>query len=110
MTTYRVTFLTEDGNVETRVGEREYLLDAAARAGLPVPQMCLQGWCLSCAGRVIEGEVAQDEAFRIFPEDEEAGYVLMCSAYARSDLVIRTHQEKAMKAFRRRHGRPAPGG
>lgn len=92
------------------VEEDECLLSAAAKAGLDLPFTCLQGWCITCAGRIEEGRVDQSEAVRVFPEDEEAGYVLLCSAYPRSDLRIRTHQKAALREHRRMHGLPAPEG
>jgi ferredoxin len=108
--TYPVTFLGVSGEVRAEAADDEYLLDAAAAAGLDLPSMCLQGWCLTCAGRILEGRVDQSEARRFYPQDEEAGFVLLCSAYPRSPLRIVTHQKEAMRAHRRRLGLPAPGG
>jgi ferredoxin len=110
MATYRVTFVTEGREVQTEVGEDEYLLDAAVRAGLDLPYMCLQGWCTTCAGRVLEGKVDQGEALRVYPQDEAAGFVLLCSAFPRSDLRILTHQKEELRALRRSLGLPAPRG
>jgi hypothetical protein len=42
--------------------------------------------------------------------DEAAGYVLMCSAYPRSNVRVRTHQKAALRDHRKAHGRPAPEG
>src|SRR5205823_4818860 len=51
--TYPVTFISEGAEVRAEVADDEYLFEAAARAGLEVPSMCLQGWCGACAGRVL---------------------------------------------------------
>jgi len=107
---YQVTFVTGDTEARTEVADDEYLLDAAAAAGLELPYMCLQGWCTTCAGRVLQGKVDQHEALRLYPEDEAAGFVLLCSAFARSDLRIRTHQKEELRALRAAHGLPAPRG
>jgi ferredoxin len=107
---YRVTFVSEGRAVEIGVGEDQYLLDAAIDAGLDLPYMCLQGWCTTCAGRVLEGRVDQSEARRIFPEDEAAGFVLLCSAYPRSSLRILTHQKEEMRSHREALGLPTPRG
>jgi ferredoxin len=72
--------------------------------------MCLQGWCTTCAGRVLEGDVNQSEALRIYPQDEAAGFVLLCSAFPRSDLRIRTLQKEDLRALRRSLGLPTPRG
>lgn len=86
----------------------EYLWDAAARNGVLLPSICLQGRCLSCAGKLMEGEVDQSSADTFFSEDAEAGFVLLCRARPRSNLRIRTHQALEMRAHRLAHGLPAP--
>jgi ferredoxin len=108
--TYRVTFVTDGREIQTEVGADEYLLDAAVGKGLDLPFMCLQGWCTTCAGKILDGRVDQSEARRFYPEDAAAGFVLLCSAYARSDLRILTQQKEAMRAHRRALGLPAPRG
>jgi ferredoxin len=107
---HRVTFITGTKEVQCDVGDDEYLLNAADAAGLDLPYMCLQGWCTTCAGKLLEGKVDQSEARRYYPQDEAAGFVLLCSAYARSDLRILTHQKEQMRAHRRALGLPAPRG
>jgi ferredoxin len=110
LATFQVTFVTEGQERTIPVSDDVYLLDAATGAGLDLPFSCLQGWCTTCAGRILEGKVDQTEARRVFPQDEAAGFVLLCSAYARSDLRIVTHQKEVMRAFRRSQGLPAPRG
>jgi ferredoxin len=108
--TYPVTFVTPAGEVQVDVADDEYLLSAGVAAGLDLPSMCLQGWCMTCAGRILEGRADQSEARRVYPQDEAAGYLLLCSAYPRSPLRILTHQKEAMRAHRRALGLPTPGG
>ena len=110
MTTYQVTFITDGQERTVPVKDNTYLLDAGIEAGLDMPFSCLQGWCTTCAGKMLEGKVDQSEARRVFPEDAEGGFVLLCSAYARSDLRVVTHQKEAMREFRRARGLPAPRG
>ncbi len=108
--TYPVELITPDGTVHLEVGEDEAVLDAAARAGLDLPHTCVRGWCLTCAGRLLAGEAAHSAALRYYPEDREAGFILLCSARSRSALRIRTHQKAAMQAHRIAWGLPAPRG
>jgi ferredoxin len=108
--TYQVTFVTDGRELQTTVVAEEYLLDAAAAAGLELPYMCLQGWCTTCAGRILEGKVDQSEALRIYPQDEAAGFVLLCSAFPRSDLRILTCQKEQLRVLRRSLSLPAPRG
>lgn len=98
----------ETARLEVRADESVW--DAATRAGIKLPSMCLQGWCTTCAGRVLEGEFDPAEALRYYPKDKAAGYILLCTARPRSAMRIRTHQRDAMRAHRRRHGLPAPRG
>ena len=110
MASHEVTFVAPDGEVKAWVAEDQYLLNAAAEAGLELPYMCLQGWCTTCAGRILEGRVDQSEARRLFPQDVAAGFVLLCSAFPRSALRIVTHQKEAMRAHRMALGLPTPRG
>jgi ferredoxin len=110
MATFHATFITPDREVTLLVRDDQYLLDAATEAGLELPFMCLQGWCTTCAVKLLEGEVDQSEARRYYPQDRAAGFVLICSAFARSDVRLLTHQKDAMRAQRRALGLPAPHG
>jgi ferredoxin len=110
MASYPVTFVTPNGEVQTEAADDQYLLDVAAAAGLELPYSCLQGWCTTCAGKVLEGKVDQSEARRLFPQDIEAGFVLLCSAYARSPLRILTHQKVQIREHRLQLGLPVPRG
>jgi len=89
-------------------GKDEFVWDAAARQGVWLPSICLQGRCLTCAGKLVEGKVDQSSADSYFREDEEAGFVLLCRAQPRTNLRIRTHQALEMRAHRLAHGLPAP--
>ena len=91
-----------------RCDEDEYLWWAAAREGISLPSICLQGRCLECAARLLHGRVDLSAADSYFPEDEAAGFVLLCRARPRSSLRIRTHQADEMRARRLAHGLPAP--
>jgi ferredoxin len=92
------------------VGEDEYIWDAARAAGLELPASCLQGWCVTCAGKLISGEVDQSGAIRYYPEDHQAGFVLLCTAKPRSATRILTHQQEACRAHRVKLGLPTPLG
>lgn len=107
---FRVEFLLP--NEETRsiqVNREEHIWDAAFKAGIVLPALCHQGYCLTCAGRLENGgEVDQSDSLVYLPEDREAGFVLLCTGKPRSDLRIRTHQAKQMRDFRKQRKLPAP--
>ncbi len=92
------------------VGEDEHLLDAALAEGMDLPYSCLQGWCLTCAARLVSGEVNQQDSRRYDPQDRQAGFVLPCTARAESDVVLETHARDEMRRNRERDGLPFPRG
>ena len=108
---YDVELILPDGAIaRLEVSADESVWDAAMRAGIALPSMCLQGWCTTCAGRVLEGDFDPAEALRYYPEDKQAGYILLCTARPRSAMRIQTHQRDAIRAHRLQHGLPTPRG
>ncbi len=97
---------------ETRsieVSRDEHIWDAAFKAGIVLPAMCHQGYCLTCAARLESGgEVDQADSEQYYPADRDAGFILLCTGKPRSRLQIRTHQAKAMREFRKSKSLPAP--
>ena len=102
--------LPEDKEVELEVAPDEAIWDAAQKAGHLLPYGCLQGWCLSCAGRVIEGDFDPWDALRYYEIDKQEGFILLCTAKPLSDMTIRTHQKVAMQRHRMRRKLPTPRG
>jgi ferredoxin len=96
------------GERTIQVAEDEHIWDAAFRQGLILPALCHQGWCLTCAGRLEAGEVDQRDSVGFFPQDKDAGFVLLCTGRPLSNLCIRTHQAMAMRKHRLALGLPAP--
>lgn len=108
---YRVTFELPDGaRVSVQAGAEEHILDAGRRAGLDLPSRCEQGWDLVCAVRVLQGRFDQSDSRRYYEEDRAAGFALICTAKARSDICLRTHQSQAMRDARKAKGLAAPEG
>ena len=103
--------IPDDTRARLEVAEDEFILSAAYRAGLDLPSMCLQGWCITCAGRVEgRGRWDQSAAVRYFRQDREAGFILLCTARPCSDLVIRTHQRVTLREHRTKCRLPTPRG
>jgi ferredoxin len=106
---FQVTLRLPESDHVLRISAQEAIWYAAAAEGIALPAVCRQGRCLSCAGRLAApGEFDQDGADLYFPEDRAAGFLLLCTARARSDLVIVTHQQDAMRAHRLAFRLPAP--
>ncbi len=72
------------------VPEDQPVLSAAQLAGLPLPHSCRSGRCGSCRARLLSGriEYAGTAPLGLTAQETRDGYVLLCQALARSDLVV----------------------
>jgi CDP-4-dehydro-6-deoxyglucose reductase/3-phenylpropionate/trans-cinnamate dioxygenase ferredoxin reductase subunit len=92
---------------------REFVLDAAERAGYSMPYSCRKGVCNTCETGLVAGEVEQRGSGR---RTARHGLALMCRAQPRTDLTIRPRRFERIDIFRRktitarifRLARPAP--
>lgn len=105
---FPVVLETPEGLRSFDCGSEEHILDAASANGIELPVICRQGRCLTCAGRLLEGAVEHDHPDSYFPEDEAAGFILLCRAMPRSAVRVLTHQEWEMREHRLALGLPAP--
>jgi ferredoxin len=106
--THTVSF--EDGGVAFTASADEPILQAALRAGVALPSSCRNGTCRTCMCQLASGEVAYRIRWPgLLSEEKEAGWILPCIAYARSDLVLR--RERLRLDWRdRRDGTVPPAG
>ena len=81
-------------NVSFSAAPDQSVLDAALCASLNLPHSCKGGNCGSCRARLLTGEIHYPNGVPLGLSEQEAaeGYVLLCQAHARSDLIIETLQ------------------
>jgi CDP-4-dehydro-6-deoxyglucose reductase len=72
----------------------EPVLEAALRAGLNLPHSCKGGNCGACRARLLEGAVTYPNGrpLGLSQAEEGDGFVLLCQARARGDLLIETFE------------------
>ncbi len=98
MAVYQVRILNSDQRLERTlsVPDDEYILEIAETMGIRLPSGCKQGDCSVCVAKLIDGEIDQNEQVFLRPAEVEAGYIVTCVAYPRSDCTLITHQEQTL--------------
>ena len=97
MATFTVKVIDASGDEVTAEWNEEddqTILDVVEEAGADAPYSCRAGSCSSCAGKIIEGTVDQEDQFFLDEDQLEAGYVLTCVAKPTSDVIIQLGEEE----------------
>lgn len=98
MPVYAVELINRDRTV-IQIAADQYILAGVEQAGLQLPVGCRIGACITCAARLIRGQVEQSQARCLKPEQLAAGYVLLCIAYPRSDCQFEVGLESQRSLY-----------
>ena len=97
MASYTVTLIDSEGEESTFECDDDVLImDQADEEGSDMPYSCRAGACSTCAGKIIEGTVNQDDQSMLDEDQLEEGYVLTCVAYPTSDVTIELGKEEEL--------------
>ena len=92
--------LANRGGRRLRVDRRKPILDALEAEGLSLPYGCRYGGCISCAAKLLSGEVNQSAGVALNPRQIAEGYVLLCVARPLSDCVFEIGVESHDRLYR----------
>ena len=95
MPEYNIKVQFEQNNFSFLCSDDQDIISAAKMNGIDLPNSCCSGVCTSCASRILEGSVEQEDAMGLNDDLREKGFALLCVAYPKSDLhvVIGDHVE-----------------
>ena len=83
-----------------QVDPRRPLLDALREQGVDLPYGCKYGGCITCAAKLIDGEVDQRAQVALNNRQIANGYVILCVARAKSDCTFEIGTESHDKLYR----------
>jgi len=95
----RIT-IANRGNAVYEVRGKKPLLDELRDAGVDLPYGCRYGGCITCAGKLISGEVDQRAQVALNNRQIKDGYVILCVARAKSDCIFEIGVESHDKLYR----------
>jgi ferredoxin len=78
----------KNSNIILSVASDEPIYQAALKAGVQLPIGCDYGGCITCAAKLVSGEVRQPGATALNKRQSKAGYILLCVACPKSDCMI----------------------
>ncbi len=92
--------LANQGGQSFEVDGDEPLLDTLEEHGVSLPYGCRYGGCISCAAKLLDGEVDQSEGVALNGRQMYDGYVLLCVARPQSDCTLEVGVESHDKLYR----------
>ena len=99
MAVTRITIANRDQAVY-QVKGRKPLLDELRDQGVDLPYGCRYGGCITCAAKLISGEVDQRAQVALNNRQIKDGYIVLCVARAKTDCVLEIGVESHDKLYR----------
>ena len=87
-------------NISYFVKGKQPLLIELRLQGLDLPYGCQYGGCISCAAKLIKGEVNQKSQVALNNRQINDGYVILCVARAKTDCIFDVGVESHDKLYR----------
>ena len=94
-----VTLSNRDG-IKLEVDRRRPLLNTLEEHGISLPFGCRYGGCISCAAKLLDGEIDQKAAVALNGRQLNDGYVLLCVARPLTDCKLDVGVDSHDKLYR----------
>ena len=88
------------GNTVYKVSGRMPLLQELREQGVDLPYGCQYGGCITCAAKLIEGEIDQRSQVALNNRQINNGYIILCVARPKTDCTIEIGVESHDKLYR----------
>ena len=98
--TDRSITIANRGGATYRVDGRKPLLDSLRAHGVDLPYGCKYGGCVSCAARLIAGEVDQSSQVALNNRQLDEGYIILCVARPLTDCTLEVGVESHDRLYR----------
>ena len=92
--------LANAGGQSFEVDGNEPLLNTLEDCGVLLPYGCRYGGCISCAAKLLSGEVDQSKGVALNGRQMADGYVLLCVARPKSDCTFEVGVDSHDKLYR----------
>lgn len=96
---HTVTIANRD-NATYQVDYRKPLLDSLRDQGVDLPYGCKYGGCITCAAKLMAGEVNQKAQVALNNRQINDGYVILCVARPLGDITLEIGVESHDKLYR----------
>ena len=98
--TRRSVTIANRGGATYRVDRRKPLLDSLRAEGVDLPYGCKYGGCITCAAKLISGEVDQAAQVALNNRQLNDGYVILCVARPLTDCTLEVGVESHDRLYR----------
>ena len=100
MMTIRTIILANRGGATYKVDDRRPLLDSLMAQGVDLPYGCRYGGCITCAAKLLEGQVNQAAQVALNNRQLKDGYVILCVARPLTDCILGVGVDSHDKLYR----------
>lgn len=96
----QIITIANRNNAIYEVKGRKPLLEELRDQGVELPYGCQYGGCITCAAKLIEGEVDQRAQVALNNRQINDGYIILCVARAKTDCTLAIGVESHDKLYR----------